>query len=88
MANSKAYTERDKNKNGCSESMNVNELCDLHFFLLFYFVFTLISRYLAHHAGSAPDVSGCAIVSTNQDLHRTILTRLDVFGKVFVLATR
>lgn len=57
-------------------------------FFFFYFVFTLISRYLAHHAGSAPDVSGCAIVSTNQDLHRTILTRLDVFGKVFVLATR
>lgn len=41
-----------------------------------------------HHAGGAPDVSWCVIVSTNQNLHRAVLTRLDVFSEVFMLITR
>lgn len=44
--------------------------------------------YLAHHTGGAPDVSRRAVVSTNQNLHRAVLTRLDVLSEVFMLRTR
>lgn len=42
----------------------------------------------SHHAGYAPDVCRSAIVSPNQDLHRTVLTGLDVLCEVFVLESR
>lgn len=39
----------------------------------------------SHHTGSAPDVSWRAVISANQNLHRAILTRLNVLSEVFVL---
>lgn len=42
---------------------------------------------LTHHTGGAPDVSRCAVVSADQNLHRAVLTRLDVLGEVLVLRT-
>ena len=42
----------------------------------------------SHHAGGAPEVGWGAIVSSYQDLHRAVLTRLDVLCEVFVLENR
>lgn len=38
-----------------------------------------------HHTGGAPDVGGRAVVSADQNLHRAVLTRLDVRCEVLVL---
>lgn len=38
-----------------------------------------------HHTGGAPDVCRCAVVCADQNLHRAVLTRLDVLGEVLVL---
>lgn len=38
-----------------------------------------------HHAGSTPDVCGGAVTCADQDFDGTVLSRLDVLGKVLVL---
>lgn len=38
-----------------------------------------------YHTGSAPDVSGGAVASANQDLQGSVLPRLDVLREVLVL---
>lgn len=43
---------------------------------------------MAYHAGSAPDVGWRVVVGADQDLHRAVLTRLDVLAEVLVLRTR
>lgn len=42
----------------------------------------------AHHAGGAPDVGRRVVVGTDQDLHRAVLTRLDVLAEVFMLMVK
>lgn len=42
----------------------------------------------AHHAGGAPDVGRRVVVGTDQDLHRAVLTRLDVLAEVLMLMVK
>lgn len=55
--------------------------------MLFCVLRNTVCRRSAHHAGGAPYVGRSIVVGTDQNLHRTILTRLDVFSEVFVLTT-
>lgn len=54
---------------------------------VYFFKNTRLCWRSAHHAGGAPDVGWCVVVSTDQNLHRAVLTRLDVLSEVFVLTT-